>query len=116
MAGADSTKSPIYTGAIGEYNGCVLIESARVCTGVNSSTAAAITTVRRSVLCGAQAGVLGTGRDGGTPEKMNWVEEMFDYENQLGVSAGLIFGLKKTVFNSKDFATVTLPSYAVQPT
>jgi N4-gp56 family major capsid protein len=116
MAGADSTKSPIYTGAIGEYNGVVLVESARVSTGVNSSTAAAISTVRRAVLCGAQSAVFGTGREGGTPDKMNWVEELFDYENQLGVSAGLIFGLKKTVFNSKDFATIALPSYAVQPT
>lgn len=35
-------------------------------------------------------------------------------ENQLGVSAGLIFGLKKTVFNSLDYATITLDCYAAQ--
>lgn len=34
-------------------------------------------------------------------------------ENELGVSAGLIFGMKKAVFNSADFATVVLSSYAV---
>lgn len=33
-------------------------------------------------------------------------------ENQLGVSAGLIAGLKKTVFNSADFATIVMSSYA----
>ena len=36
-------------------------------------------------------------------------------ENQLGVSAGLIFGLKKMVFNSKDFATIVVSSYAPAP-
>ena len=41
-------------------------------------------------------------------------EELFDYENQLGVSAGLIWGLKKTTFNGSDFATVVLSSYAAQ--
>lgn len=35
-------------------------------------------------------------------------------ENELGVSAGSIFGLKKTVFNSADFATITASTYAAQ--
>jgi hypothetical protein len=43
---------------------------------------------------------------------MSWVEELFDYENQLGVSAGLIFGMKKTQFNSEDFGTIVVPTYA----
>jgi hypothetical protein len=51
------------------------------------------------------------GRDN-SPNKFTWVEELFDYENQLGVSAGLIFGLKKTVYNSTDFATIVMSSYA----
>jgi hypothetical protein len=50
-----------------------------------------------------------------TPEKMSWVEELFDYENQLGVSAGMIFGAKKSVFNSVDFGTIVLSTYAVAP-
>lgn len=37
-------------------------------------------------------------------------------ENELGVSAGLIFGLKKVQFNSADFATAVLSSYAVAHT
>jgi hypothetical protein len=39
-------------------------------------------------------------------KRMSWKEESFDYGNQLGVSAGCIGGLKKTVFNSADFATI----------
>lgn len=34
--------------------------------------------------------------------------------NQLGVSAGSIYGMKKTVFNSADFSTIVLSTYAVQ--
>jgi hypothetical protein len=56
--------------------------------------------------------MMGFGRDGG-PNRYTWVEELFDYENQLGVSAaGLIFGMKKAVFNSLDFSTVVTSSYA----
>ena len=57
--------------------------------------------------------MVGFGRDTSI-NKFTWVEELFDYENQLGVSAGLIWGLKKTTFNSADFATIVLSSYAAQ--
>jgi len=43
---------------------------------------------------------------------MEWVEEKFDYGNQLGVAAGMIFGMKKTVFNSKDFGTIVMATSA----
>jgi hypothetical protein len=43
---------------------------------------------------------------------MTWFEELFDYGNQLGVSAGAIFGVKKTRFNNKDFGTIVVPTYA----
>ena len=40
---------------------------------------------------------------------------MFDYGNQLGVAAGVIYGLKKAVFNSTDFSAVALAGYAPAP-
>jgi hypothetical protein len=52
---------------------------------------------------------------GGSSNKMSWEEELFDYKNQLGVAAGMIFGAKKTVFNSVDFATIVLSGYAPAP-
>jgi hypothetical protein len=68
----------------------------------------------RAILCGAQAACFATGRrDKGT--QMKWVEELFDYENQLGVSAACIWGLKKTVFNSIDFATLVVQTYSPNP-
>jgi N4-gp56 family major capsid protein len=113
MTGGLVDDNPIFDGSLGVYNGVILHEDARVTQGYNPSTGAAITTVRRAVFCGAQAGMIAFGRDNG-PNKFTWVEELFDYENQLGVSAGLIFGMKKTQFNSADFATIVMSSYAAQ--
>jgi N4-gp56 family major capsid protein len=111
MTGGKVSDNNIYSGALGEYNGTILHESTRVVQGVNSSTAAAISTVRRAVFCGAQSLLMGYGSSSGGGE-MSWVEEMFDYGNQLGVSAGMIFGQKKAVFNSEDFGTITFSTYA----
>lgn len=111
MAGSAAGKSPIYTGALGEYNGVVLHEAVRVAQGVHSSTGAAQTSTRRAVFCGAQAAVLAYGQNS-SDQEMTWVEELFDYGNQLGVSAGMIAGLKKTVFNSADFGVITVSTYA----
>jgi len=111
MMGGQIDKNPIYTGALGEYNNVILHQAYRVPTGVNSSTGAAISTVRRAIFCGAQAACMAYGQkdQGG---EMSWVEELFDYQNQLGVSAGMIAGLKKTQFNSEDFGTITVSTYA----
>ena len=112
MSGGKESGNPIYTGSLGEYNGVILHESTRVTKGVNSSTGVAIDSVRRSVFCGAQAGVMAYGKDAAGGE-MNWVEELFDFKNQLGVAAGMIFGIKKAQFNSADFGTIVVPTYAV---
>jgi N4-gp56 family major capsid protein len=113
MQGGEVEDNPIFDGSLGVYNGIILHEDPRVTTGVSSvSASTAVPTVRRSVLAGAQACMMAFGRKGG-PEKLTWVEELFDYENQLGVAAGTVFGLKKTVFNNADYADVVMSSYAV---
>jgi hypothetical protein len=43
---------------------------------------------------------------------MSWVEELFDFGNQLGVSAGAIFGIKRLVFNGFSFSSILVPTYA----
>jgi N4-gp56 family major capsid protein len=111
MTGGMVDDNPIFDGSLGVYNGVILHEDARVTQGYNPGTLAAITTVRRAVFCGAQSAMIAYGRDN-AEDKFTWVEELFDYENQLGVSAGLIWGLKKTVFNNADFATIVMSSYA----
>lgn len=105
--------NPIFNGSIGMYNGVILRESEDVPPGVNSSTAASISTVRRAVFLGAQAAALGYGTDfneGAGAYK--WVEETFDYQRELGVSVQCLMGLSKTTFNSVDFSSITMSSYA----
>ncbi len=111
MNGGKVESNPIFTGALGVYNNVILHKSNRITQGVNSSTGAAISTVRRAVLCGAQAAHLCYGQ-GYSTEKADWNEELFDYGNQLGVSGGLIGGLKKSVYNSKDFGVLVFSTYA----
>ncbi len=75
ITGNGMAKAGIYDGALGEYNGVILKSSYDVTTGCNSSTSAAITTVRRAVLLGAEAAVIGYGMKhaGG---KILWNEEL----------------------------------------
>lgn len=110
MAGGQIEKNPIYTGALGEYNNTIIHSSFYVTQGI-SATSTAVSTVRRAVFCGAQAASICFGGEDG-PDTMSWAEEEFDYGNQLGVAVGAIWGLKKSVFNSTDFSTIVIPSYA----
>lgn len=105
--------NPIFNGALGMYNGVVLRESEDVPPGVNSSTSASISTVRRAVFLGAQAAAVGfgTGFNAGAGA-YKWVEETFDYQRELGVSAQCLMGMTKTVFNSIDFGAISMSSYA----
>jgi len=122
MQGGDVTSNPIFTGALGVYNGVILHKATRVTQGVNSSTSAAVANTRRAVLCGAQSAMIAFGSENGAT-RYSWTEEMFDYGNQLGVSAGAIWGLKKTKFipaddastNAEDFGTVVVSTYAAAP-
>lgn len=123
MMGGDVEKNPIFTGALGIYNGVVLHKAARVTNGVDSSTGAAVANTRRAVLCGAQAAVIAFGSENGA-NRFTWVEELFDYKNQFGVAAGAIWGLKKTKYipednsatNAEDFGTIVVSTYAARPT
>lgn len=112
QGGLDQGDSPIFNGALGMYNGVILHESTRVPNGVTAG--AAETDTRRAVLCGAQSVLFATGQTE-DPDSPNWYEELFDYGNQLGVKAGLIGGMKKTVYNSIDFGTIVISTYAVAP-
>lgn len=111
LTGTGSRNSPIFSGALGEYNGVILHESTRVPVGSDSSGTAQ-SNVRRACFVGAQAACMSFGRGYGT-NKMSWVEELFDYKNQLGVSAGMIYGVKKSIFNGSDFASMVISTRAV---
>jgi N4-gp56 family major capsid protein len=99
-------QAPIFSGALGVYNGVILHEAFRL---PLITTAAGTDTGGRAVFCGAQAAAIAFGR-GHSLSRMSWTEELFDYKNQLGVEAGCIGGLKKTRYNSADFATIVASS------
>jgi N4-gp56 family major capsid protein len=110
--------SPLFSGALGMYNGVILRESEHVTPGVNSTTFASISTVRRAVFLGAQACLMGMGSEFNAPSgemgsnAVKWVEETFDYGRELGVSMQSLLGLRKSVFNSEDFGCITVSTYA----
>ena len=135
MMGGQITNNPIFTGAVGMYNGVIIHEDARVPrigsgtkTSLGTSLGAPVATgdydeaattktnyadITRGLFLGAQAGCIAFGRSyglTGTNVKYKWTEVLNDYENQLGVSAALVYGVKKTVFNSKDFGCFALSS------
>ena len=98
MTGGKINDNPIFTGAVGMHNNVLIHEWTRIPTIVDTPNSGAITDFRRAVFCGAQAACLARG-GGGNATEMTWVEELFDYENQLGVSAGCIYGIKKSVYD-----------------
>lgn len=112
LAGGMGSKSPIYTGALGEYNGVILHKWNRLPNGI-SNAGAVQTSTRRAVFCGAQAASVGFGKEFSKGSHFKWIEELFDYERELGVSAQTVWGIKKSVFNSQDFGTIVATTYAV---
>ena len=114
MQGGKYSENPIVTGGNFVYNNVVVHEWSYLPNIVTTPNSGAVTDYRRAVFCGAQAAVIGFGQKSQST-KMSWVEELFDYENQLGVAAGMIFGLKKTVYNGVDFGTIVLSGYAPSP-
>lgn len=111
MAGMQSSKSPIFSGALGMYNGVVLRESQDVTPGVSADGKTAVPNTRRAVLLGAQAATVAYGKAGGE-NRYRWNEELLDHKRNLEVSAWAIWGLKKTTYNGDDFGTIVVPTYA----
>ena len=123
LMGGDVAGNPIFSGALGIYNGVVLHKASRVTQGVHSAAGTAVSNTRRAVLCGAQSATIAFGSENGAT-RFTWVEEMFDYGNQFGVAAGCIWGMKKTKYipednsatNAEDFGTIVVSTYAARPT
>lgn len=113
MQGGMITQNPIFTGALGVYNGVILYEWARLTQGQNSGTGVAVANTRRAVFAGAQAAMIGFGQRYTGQSRFSWVEKTFDYERELGVSGKTVWGMKKTVFNALDFGSIVITTYAV---
>lgn len=108
LQGGEIENNPIFTGALGVYNGVILHEWTRLPGGSDKPIAVA-TSVRRGVFCGAQALAMAYGK--GYSSRPRYVEDTFDYERNFGVSVQTIAGCKKMRFNSIDYTTIVLSSY-----
>ena len=97
-------KNPIFSGAMGIYEGVVIHEHTRVPV---TDTGSSGLKVGHAVFLGAQAV---TFAEGTAP---TWHEKMFDYENKYGASIGRMFGVARSAFkfdgtNSTDFGVVNV--------
>jgi N4-gp56 family major capsid protein len=96
-AAARGKDNPIFTGALGVYDGVVVHEYENL---IRTNTGASSAKVGHALLLGAQAGIKGVAQEA------SWKEDTFDYGNKVGVATGAILGFAKSKFNGKDFACV----------
>lgn len=95
--------NPIFSGALGYWDGNVLHDHENVTTASNwggGSLTGAI-----NLMLGAAAGVFAFGK------RPYMRTKAFDYENQTGFAIGVIRGVNKSYFNSADYAVVAINTY-----
>lgn len=107
-------KNPIFSGALGMWDGVVIHDYDRIETryGEGGSTAseyfesgddcATGVHVARALFCGAQAGVHVYAQNPG------WYEKEFDYGRIPGVATDIIYQAAKTKFNGEDFGSIVV--------
>jgi N4-gp56 family major capsid protein len=109
--------NPIFTGALGIWDGVIIEEHEYVpfldvsevgdsFMAGTSNTDFAVDTFR-ACLCGKQA--LGFVQ---TKDSMSMVEETFNYKNQVGYATGLIGGIQRVEFNNKQYGVINVDTAA----
>lgn len=111
-------KSRLYKNSLGEYADVILHKHRNVIRfndyGTTSGSGNPSLAAARALFLGAQAGLIAYGQDSG-PTRYSWNEERDDRGNALAITAGTIFGIKRTMFNSKNFGCIALDSYTPNP-
>ena len=110
------SKSPIYTGALGEYNGIVLHESEYIPRTTSTGDTA-------NLFLGAQAASFAMGNaydktdqsSNGGGSYFSWNEQKNDYGNKKGIAAGSCFGIQRNIFNGDSFGTLLLETVQTTP-
>lgn len=98
-ANVRGSKNPIFTGALGEYDGVVLYEYERV---YNIGTGASSANVCHNLLLGKQAACFAVAR----PAKH--IEQTDDYGNIAGNGIAFYGAVEKTKFNGSDFGVINV--------
>lgn len=104
--------NPIFKGGLGMVNNAILHKHRSVIRftdyGAGQNVAAA-----RALFLGRQAGVVAYGTAEGV--RYAWSEIEKDHKNEPVVASGFIGGIKKTVFNNRDFGVISLDTAAKDP-
>lgn len=111
-------ENPLFTGALGIWDGVIVHEheyvpwidvSVMATDRFDASGTTAAVDCYRALLCGRQAAGFAQAEN-----PKGWVEETFDYGNKHGFATGLIGGIQKLMFNSKEYGVIALDTYATE--
>ena len=91
------SSNPIFTGALGEYDGVILYEYERIS---NTTTGASSANVVHNLLLGQQAACFAVARD------MYPIAQEDDYGNVQGNGVAFYGGIAKSIYNSHDYGTM----------
>jgi len=109
-------KAMMYQDSLGEYGGMIMHEHRNVIQfddyGAGSDVSAS-----RSLCLGAQAGMAAWGGASSVSSKnqMSWHEESDDRGNALAITAGAIYGVKKSRYDGADYGVISVDSAAADP-
>jgi N4-gp56 family major capsid protein len=95
----DAMKNPIFSGAMGIWDGVAVYEYERISV---TATGASSALVSHNLLLGKQAACYAIGRN------MWPIQHKDDYDNVVGQGVACWAGIEKTKYNSKDFGIVQL--------
>lgn len=112
-AAAQGQGNPLFTGAMGMYRG-VILHSHQNVIRFNDAGADSEQPAGRALFLGAQALVTAYGSPG-SGMRFDWNEETEDRGNQVVITSSTVMGVKKAVYNSKQFSALALDTYAVDP-
>ena len=93
-----ASDNPIFTGAEGIWDNCVIHVHERV--PLSTTWGSGSVTGASAYFMGVQTGAIAYSL------RRTWVEKNFDYANKVGIAVGSILGTTKAVFNSADNAFV----------
>jgi len=99
--------NPLFTGALGHWDGVVLYESARVPSDENTNSP--VSNVASAILFGSGAAVNGLGR------APRWIPEKFDYENEWGTSISVVYGYEKVTLDDVDTGIICVRTASTDP-
>lgn len=113
-AAAEGRANPIFKGGLGMVKNVVLHSHESVIRFSDYGSGANLEAAR-ALFMGRQAGVVAYGTSG-NKRRFSWEEDPDrDYGNEPSVAAGVIIGVKKPRFASKDFGVIAIDTYAADP-